>query len=93
MRAMHAFVWGAITGGLVVWLWGEEIRDSVGERTRGVRIKAARGLRTVEEKTGDVLERSASALHRAGEFVDETKGQVREALRAGEEAIRPAPRT
>jgi hypothetical protein len=42
-----------------------------------VRTKAADGVRAVEEKAGKVLDR--------------TREDVSEALRAGQEAIRPAP--
>ena len=40
MRASEAFVFGAIMGGVAVWLWGREIEGYVGEKTRGVRAKA-----------------------------------------------------
>jgi hypothetical protein len=64
-------------GAAVVWLWGREIGEYLGEKTRGVRTKAADGVRAVEEKAGKVLDR--------------TREDVSEALRAGQEAIRPAP--
>ena len=38
-----------------------------------------------------VLDRGGDVLRRADEFLQDTKGQVSEALRAGQEAIRPAP--
>jgi len=64
-------------GAAVVWLWGREMEEYVEEKTRGVRTKAADGVRAVEEKAGKVLDR--------------TREDVSEALRAGQEAIRPAP--
>jgi hypothetical protein len=64
-------------GAAVVWLWGRKIGSTWGEKTRGVRTKAADGVRAVEEKAGKVLDR--------------TREDVSEALRAGQEAIRPAP--
>ena len=91
MRTSKAFVLGAIMGAAVVWLWGRQMEEYVKEKTRGVRTKAAEGVRAVEETTGKVLDRGGEALRRADEFLQDTKGQVSEALRAGQEAIRPAP--
>jgi hypothetical protein len=91
MRTSEAFVLGAIMGAAVVWLWGREMEDFVQERTRGVRTKAAEGVRAVEEGTGKVLDRGGEALRRVDEFLQDTKEHVTEALRAGEDAIRPAP--
>jgi gas vesicle protein len=90
MRTSEAFVLGAIVGAATVWLWGKEMEEYVQERTRGVRTKAAEGVRAVEEKAGKVLDRGGDALRRADEFLQETKEHVSEALRAGQEAIRPA---
>jgi hypothetical protein len=91
MRTSEAFVLGAIMGAAVVWLWGREMEDFVQERTRGVRMKAAEGVRAVEEGTGKVLDRGGEALRRVDEFLQDTKEHVTGALRAGEDAIRPAP--
>src|SRR4030095_7071654 len=91
MRTRKDFVLGAIMGAGVVWLWGRQMEEYVKEKTRGVRTKAAEGVRTVEETTGKVLDRGGEALRRADEFLQDTKGQVSEALQAGQEAIRPAP--
>jgi hypothetical protein len=91
MRTSEAFVLGAIMGAAVVWLWGRQMEEYVEEKTRGVRTKAAEGVRAVEETTGKGLDRGGDALRRADEFLQDTKGQVSEALRAGQEAIRPAP--
>ena len=90
MRTREAFVLGAIMGAAVVWLWGREMEEYVEERTRGVRTKAAEGVRAVEETAGRVLDRGGDVLRRADEFLQDTKEHVSEALRAGEEAIRPA---
>jgi len=90
MRTREAFVLGAIMGAAVVWLWGREMEEYVKERTRGVRTKAAEGVRAVEETAGRVLDRGGDALRRADEFLQDTKEHVSDALRAGEEAIRPA---
>jgi hypothetical protein len=91
MGTSRAFVLGAIMGAAAVWLWGRTIEGYVEERTRGVRTKAAEGVRAVEETAGRVLDGGGHALRRADEFLQETKTHVSEALRAGEEAIRPAP--
>jgi gas vesicle protein len=91
MRTSKAFVLGAIIGASVVWLWGREMEEYVEDRMRGVRTKAAEGVRTVEEKAGKVLDRGGEALRRADDFLQDTKEHVSDALRAGEEAIRPAP--
>ncbi len=58
---------------------------------RGVRTKAEEGLRAVGETAGKVLGRGGDALRRADEFLQDTRVHVSETLRAGEEAIRPAP--
>jgi hypothetical protein len=91
MRTSGAFVLGAIMGAAVVWRWGREIEEYLEGKTRGVRTKAAEGVRAVEEKAGKVLDRGGDALRRADEFLQDTKEHVSEALRAGQEAIRPAP--
>ena len=93
MRISGAFVLGAIMGAAVVWLWGREMEAYLEERTRGVRTKVAEGVRAVEETAGKVLDRGGDVLHRADEFLQDTKERVSEALRAKEEAIRPAPTT
>ena len=93
MRTSGAFVLGAITGAVVVWVWGKEIEDYLQEKTRGVRTKAAAGLRAVEEGTGKVLDRGGEALRRAEGILQDTKEHVSEALQSGQDAIRPAPST
>ena len=75
MRTCKTFVLGAIVGAAVVWLWGRALKEYLAEKTRGVRTSAAEGGRAVEEKAGE----------------QDTKEHVTDALRAGEEAIRPAP--
>jgi len=93
MRTSEAFVLGTIMGGVAVWLWGREIEGYVGEKTRGVRARAADAMRTVEEKTGQVLDGSGNSLRRAEGVLQDTKERVSAALRAGQDAIRPAPST
>jgi hypothetical protein len=93
MRTSGALVLGAVMGAAVVWLWGREMEEYVEERTRGVRTKAAEGVRAIEEGAGKVLDRGGEALRRADEFLQDTKVHVGAALRAGEDAIRPVPAT
>jgi hypothetical protein len=93
MRASEAFVLGTIIGGVAVWLWGREIEGYVGERTRGVRARAADAMRAMEEKTGQVLDGSWNSLRRAVGVLQDTKKRVSTALRAGQDAIRPVPPT
>jgi hypothetical protein len=90
MRTSRAFVLGTVVGATVVWLWGRQIGEYVQERTRGARMKAAEGVRAVEETAGKVLDRGGDALHRADGFLHDTKEHVSEVLRAGQDAIRPA---
>jgi gas vesicle protein len=91
MRTSGAFVLGAIIGAAVVWLWGREMEEYVEEKTRGVRTKAAEGVRAVEETAGKVLDRAGDTLRRVDEFLQDTREDVSGALQAGREAIRPAP--
>jgi hypothetical protein len=72
----EALVLGAIMGAAVVWLWGREMEEYVKERTRGVRTKAAGGVRAAEEKAGKVLDRGGDALRRAEEFLQDTNEHV-----------------
>ncbi len=48
MRRSGAFVLGTIAGAIIAWLWGREIEGYLTEKTRGVRAKAADGMRAVE---------------------------------------------
>jgi hypothetical protein len=93
MRTSEAFVLGMTTGAVVAWLWGREIEGYVREQTRGVRARAAEGMRAVDEKAGQVLDHGGHSLRRAEGFLQDTKEHVSDALRAGQEAIRPAPTT
>lgn len=90
MRTSRAFVLGAVLGAAGVWLWGRQIGEYVQERTRGVRMKAAEGVRAVEEGAGKVLDRGGDVLHRLDDFLQNTKEHVSEGLRAGQDTIRPA---
>jgi len=91
MRTSEAFVLGMFTGAVVTWLWRREIEGYVGEQTRGVRTRVAEGMRAVDEKAGQVLDSGGRSLRRAEGLLQDTKEHVSEALRAGQEAIRPVP--
>jgi hypothetical protein len=49
MRCDEAFVLGAMTGGVVVWLWGRKIEDLIADKTRAIRTTTADGIQAVEE--------------------------------------------
>ena len=91
MRTSEAFFLGTIMGAVALWFWGRHIEDYVVDMTRGVRAKAADGMRAVEDTTAHVLDRGGSSLRSAEGFLQDTKTHVTETLRAGQEAIRPAP--
>jgi hypothetical protein len=50
MRAADVFTVGMIAGAVVVWLWGKELQDFVGAKTREVRTQAADAIGAVEDK-------------------------------------------
>jgi len=91
MRNYEAFLLGAITGGVAVWVWGKEITGYLQEQTRGVRTQAAERIHAVEESAEQLLDRGGDALRRAEDVLQDTKDQVGDALRRGQEAIRPTP--
>ena len=91
MRSSDGFILGAITGAAIVWFWRREIEDYARDKTRGVRTRAAEGLRVVEEGSGKMFDRGGDTLRRAAECLHDTKEQVGDALRTGQDAIRPAP--
>jgi len=90
MRTSDGFLLGAITGAAIVWFWRREIEDFARDKTRGVRTQAAEGLRAVGEGTGKVLVRGGDALRRAEGILQGTKEHISDALRTGQDAIRPA---
>jgi hypothetical protein len=93
MRTGEAFILGTITGAVVVWLWGRELGAYALDSTRELRVKAAEGVRAVEETAASVVGRSGTSLRRAEEFLHGTKKRVGGALRAAQKAIRPPPST
>jgi len=91
MRTSDGFILGAITGAAIVWLWRREIEDYARDKTRGVRTRAAAGLQAVAEGTRTVFDRGEDALRRAEGILQDTKAQVGDVLRSGQDAIRPVP--
>jgi hypothetical protein len=49
MRCGEAFVLGAMSGAVAVWLWGKNIEDRLAKTAHTVRTKAADGIQAVEE--------------------------------------------
>jgi hypothetical protein len=49
MRCDEAFVLGAMTGAVAVWLWGKNIEDRLARTTNAVRTKAADSIQAFEE--------------------------------------------
>jgi hypothetical protein len=91
MRTYEGFILGAITGAAIVWFWRRELEDFARDKTRGVRTQAAEGLQAVADSTGKVLDRGGDALRRAEALLQDTKTQVGDALRTGQDALRPTP--
>jgi len=65
MRTGEAFILGTISGAVVVWLWGRELGAYAAAGTRGVRARAAEGMRAVEAKAGRVGKHVGGALRAA----------------------------
>jgi hypothetical protein len=72
---MLSFIFGAVTGGLAMWLWGDELRRYAESGTRAVRERTADTLQAVDAKTGDVL--------------DTARDQVQSTLNSAQDAVRP----
>ena len=89
MQTSKVLILGAIVGAAVVWLWGREVAEYVGEQARGVRTTAAEGIQAVEGTAGKVLDLGGDALRRAGDALQDTREDVRGALRTAQDAIRP----
>jgi len=73
---MRLFIAGAIAGGVAVWMWGDELRDYLAERARGVRTKTADQIQVVQQA-------AETALTTA-------KDQITSTLQSGQDAIRPS---
>ena len=85
------FMLGTISGAVGVALWRRELRAYAAQGARRIRAEAADGMRAVEQKTGSLGDSSGASLRRTEELLQGTKERVGPALRAGQNAIRPAP--
>jgi hypothetical protein len=88
---LRSFVFGAITGGLVVWLWRDEIEEILEQKTRTARTRTADRIHAVEETAEGVLDRAAAPLRHAEEAIEHGKAELGARLRAVEKTIRPEP--
>jgi hypothetical protein len=53
---MKGFIFGAIAGGVAMWLYGDQIRDYVDNLTYGVRERAAQGLEGAADRLQNVAQ-------------------------------------
>lgn len=82
---MLRFIAGAIAGGLAVWMWGDDLRDYLAERTRAVRAKTADQIQLVQQA-------AESALASATERITSTLQNGQDAIRPSEETSRVPPK-
>jgi hypothetical protein len=73
---MLGFLIGAVTGGVLVYLYGERMRNLPDVTSEAARTKVAEGLENVQ--------------HRAEGAIDTAKERLRSGLQAGQEYIRPS---
>jgi hypothetical protein len=76
---MLRFIAGAIAGGVAVWVWGDDVRAAVAEKTRGVRSRAADQIQVVQRALGWIT----STLQRGQDAIRPTRHGNR---------VRPIPR-
>jgi hypothetical protein len=76
---MVGFVVGAIAGGVLVWFWGDRMRELARDKTNQARDRVARGLE--------------SAQTTAERAMDSAKEQIRTGLQTGQDYIRPDDKT
>lgn len=69
---MKTFVLGALTGGVVVWFWGGEIREFIDRRTLGLRLSIAARL----QATADTLQGTANKLQDARRTIESGFGHA-----------------
>jgi predicted DNA-binding protein (UPF0251 family) len=72
---MLRFMMGVIAGGVAVWVWRDELRDFMNQKTRVFRTNAADRLQIVQKATESAL--------------DTAKEQISSHLQSGQAAIRP----
>jgi hypothetical protein len=77
---MQRYLAGAILGGILVWIWRNDIERYVDKNGRRVRSKAASTLETVQETAEGMIDRAESILERAKETVSTNLESSREAI-------------
>jgi hypothetical protein len=61
------FLAGAIAGGVVMWFWGDQIRDAFDDATSGVRSRTAEQLQGVADtlqSVADTVDQGLSGAQR-----------------------------
>ena len=53
---IKGFLAGAIAGGVVMWFWGDQIRDAFDDATGGVRTRTAEQLQGVADTLQSVAD-------------------------------------
>jgi hypothetical protein len=53
---IKSFLAGAIAGGVVMWLWGDQIREALDEATSGMRTRTAEQLQGVADRLQSAAE-------------------------------------
>jgi hypothetical protein len=86
---LRGFFAGAVTGGLLVWLFRDEIQAYMDEQARRARARAADQIHGFGETAERAFDRAAVPLRRAEEMLDHGKAQVSDTLRAAEQTLRP----
>jgi hypothetical protein len=56
-KMIKSFIAGAIAGAVIIWLWGEQIRDAIDRATSGARSRAAGQLHGVAHTLQSVADR------------------------------------
>jgi hypothetical protein len=70
---MARFIAGAIAGGVAVWMWGDDARDALAEKTRGVRTRTADQIQAVQR----ALARITSTLQSGQDAIRPSKHSSR----------------
>jgi hypothetical protein len=71
---MKGFIMGAIAGGVVMWLYGDRIRDYVDDMTAGVRERAAARLGDAADRLQSVAESVEGS--RAADVVNQARRAI-----------------
>lgn len=88
---VRSFLVGAVTGGVFVWFFRDDIQSFLDEQAQAARQRAADRIHNVEETAERAFDRAAAPIRRAEELLDQGRSQVADTLRAAERTIRPEP--